>query len=241
MGTARYVPPERHLGGAIDEVLGDVYSLGCLLWDMLGGTERPRLDTVDAIPAALAAVVARAVNHDPEERFGSTSAMAQRRARRSIRPPRRPPQPIPARSGVGRCEDDRSRIEPPDRRRPFEPAPLSSGLVTARRSSSATRWSRWGSSKARPSPSSTSRSQPPRRAAANSRSTARAGSGRSTLVGALIGRRLDDGRGYSDLACDRRRRPWRARAGHRSDGCRWPRRGRPDGGGASARVGARAG
>ena len=47
MGTARYMPPERHGGAAIDEVRGDVYSLGCLLWDMLGGTERPRLESVE--------------------------------------------------------------------------------------------------------------------------------------------------------------------------------------------------
>ncbi len=49
MGTVRYMAPERHRGGG-DEVLGDIYALGCVLWDMLGGMERPRLDAVSGVP-----------------------------------------------------------------------------------------------------------------------------------------------------------------------------------------------
>ncbi|MEZ5074458.1 MAG: serine/threonine-protein kinase [Solirubrobacterales bacterium] len=191
MGTARYMPPERHGGAAVDEIRGDVYSLGCLLWDMLAGSERPRLDSVDAVPPALAAVVARAISEDPQQRFGSAGAMAAaaRAALESAPPPvetgehRQPGPPSPA---------------APARRRPFEPAPLSSGLshrVLELCDSVIGMGIAEGAALADLTAVRDRLVAPLRLAVAG-----RPGSGRATLVSALIGRRLDGGHGYGVLA-----------------------------------------
>ncbi len=84
LGTVRYMAPERHRGAAAD-VPGDVYSLGCVLWDLLGGTERRNLAHVDGIPPALAAVVDRATALEPAGRFASAGELA-RAARTALAP-----------------------------------------------------------------------------------------------------------------------------------------------------------
>jgi hypothetical protein len=191
MGTARYMPPERHGGGPVDEIRGDVYSLGCLLWDMLAGSERPRLEAIEGVSPELAAVVARAMSEDPRQRFGSAGAMAAaaRAALASAPPPAEteeypPPAPSPP--------------APPPRRRPFEPAPLSSGLsqrVVELCDSVIAMEIAAGEALADLTAVRDRLVAPLRLAIAG-----RPGSGRATLVSALIGRRLDGGHGYGELA-----------------------------------------
>jgi serine/threonine protein kinase len=76
MGTARYIAPERLSGTGPDDARGDVYSLGCLLWDLLGGAHRPDLARVDSVPGDLAVVVARGVAQAPAQRFASAGDLA---------------------------------------------------------------------------------------------------------------------------------------------------------------------
>ncbi len=177
MGTARYMPPERHGAGTVDEIRGDVYSLGCLLWDM--------------VPPELAAVVTRAMSEDPQQRFGSAGAMASaaRAALASAPPPpeaeehARPEAPSQRPPSVG--------SPAPPRRRPFEPAPLSSGLsrrVVELCDSVLAMGIVEGEALAELA-AVRERLVAPLRLAVSGRP----GSGRSTLVSALIGRRLDGG------------------------------------------------
>jgi serine/threonine protein kinase len=118
MGTARYMAPERYGGGEADEVLGDVYSLGCVLWDMLSGTERVDPRTVPEVPPALAEVVARSIERDASARFASAGDLA--RAARAALVTDVPREPSTVEMIAGSSIDER--------RNPFEPAPLSSGL-----------------------------------------------------------------------------------------------------------------
>ncbi len=125
LGTARYMAPERGRGGPLDEIRADVYSLGCVLWDLIGGTERRDPATVAGVPAELAAVLRRATAIEPGDRFGSAGTLA-RAAREALsgatttptRDPdaHEPPPRRPATAGVVQ------------RRQPFAPPPLSSGL-----------------------------------------------------------------------------------------------------------------
>jgi serine/threonine protein kinase len=123
LGTSRYVAPERHRAEHIDEVAADIYSLGCLFWDLLGGAERESLNTVDGVPEALAQVVARATDLDPGQRFSSAGELAQA-AHQAL------DQNVDA--GAERPRRANSRTTAPlvdQRRQPLEPTPLSSGLV----------------------------------------------------------------------------------------------------------------
>ena len=123
LGTARYMPPERNRGGG-DDVRGDVYSLGCLLWDLLGGTERRNLTRVDGVPPALAGVVERATALEPAARHRSAGELG-RAARAALTAVAGEDRPVGAAAadapGVSSAAGRR-------RRAPFEPPALSSGL-----------------------------------------------------------------------------------------------------------------
>jgi serine/threonine protein kinase len=123
VGTVRYMAPERTTGQTIDEVRADIYSLGCVLWDLLGGTDRPDLSDVPDVPGALAAVVARAVELEPTARYAAAGELA-RAARAALRG-------IAARLAAPPSDQRpaRSPLRVAARRQPFAPEPLSTGLV----------------------------------------------------------------------------------------------------------------
>ena len=95
MGTIDYVAPEQIAGEQIDG-RADVYSLGCVLYECLVGQPPFRRDSELAVvfahleteppaprarrpelPAALDAVLARALNKEPEERYSSCRELAR--------------------------------------------------------------------------------------------------------------------------------------------------------------------
>ena len=77
LGTTGYIAPEREDPSAGFDPRVDVYSLGCVLWDLLGGIDRLDLSRVEDVPSPLADVVERAVAADPQARFASAGAMAR--------------------------------------------------------------------------------------------------------------------------------------------------------------------
>ena len=80
LGTDWYMAPERRRRE--ETKLGDVYSLGCVLWEMLAGPEHHLPGHSAAaeetqVPAQLRAVVEKSVSERPRERFGSAGELAQ--------------------------------------------------------------------------------------------------------------------------------------------------------------------
>jgi serine/threonine-protein kinase len=95
MGTASYLSPEQARGGSIDP-RSDIYSLGCVLYEMLTGKPPfdgetplsiaykhveeqpvPPSSLNPAVPAELEAVVEKAMAKDPDDRYGSAAEMAR--------------------------------------------------------------------------------------------------------------------------------------------------------------------
>jgi YVTN family beta-propeller protein len=95
VGTIDYMPPER-FEGAPGDARSDIYSLGCVLFEMLTGqppfvreTEGARIyahmaadvpsatDTRPAVPSALSEVARRAMAKKPEDRFQTAGEMAR--------------------------------------------------------------------------------------------------------------------------------------------------------------------
>ncbi|MGZ4448856.1 MAG: serine/threonine-protein kinase [Nocardioides sp.] len=91
IGSPAYMAPERHFGHAADE-RGDVYSVGCLLWAALTGDAPysgtdfqmmnshingpvPHLGTGHPVDDRIDAVLAGALNKDPERRTPSPAVM----------------------------------------------------------------------------------------------------------------------------------------------------------------------
>lgn len=120
VGTAGYMAPERTAGALVDEVRADVYSLGCVLWELLGGTERRSLNGLPHVPEALAGVVRRAVELDPAARYDSAGELA-RAARSAL-------SDTPGGAAATSRAADSPRVLVVDQQQPFAPEPLSTGL-----------------------------------------------------------------------------------------------------------------
>jgi len=84
VGTIAYMPPERLHGGASDE-RGDVYGLGCILYQVLVAdvprrtlTEEPSAPSQRqaGVPVELEAIVVRAMQPTPELRYASAAELA---------------------------------------------------------------------------------------------------------------------------------------------------------------------
>ena len=90
LGTFGYMPPEQLRGDAVD-ARGDIFALGAVLYEMLtgrpafpGGNAAERIAAIlgrepdplgPLVPAALAALVSRALSRTPDDRFAGASEM----------------------------------------------------------------------------------------------------------------------------------------------------------------------
>ncbi|RZT86999.1 YVTN family beta-propeller protein [Pseudonocardia sediminis] len=110
-GTPGYIAPER-MAGVPDGPRGDVYSLACVLFELLAGSrafpdgdvnddERPDPSALRSdIPKALSAVVRRGMDRDPERRHGSAGEFAHA-ARKALKGKRRDRPTSPRAPGGG--------------------------------------------------------------------------------------------------------------------------------------------
>lgn len=143
MGTASYLSPEQARGGEVDE-RSDVYSLGCVLYEMLTGAPPfdgetplaiaykhveedpvPPSSVNPGVPSELEAVVRKAMSKDPADRFASAAEMA-----RDLREaaPTAPLEPAAAVSALERTE-----VLPVSPQGPMTTAPLPEAVTHAAR------------------------------------------------------------------------------------------------------------
>ena len=122
MGTIDYVAPEQIAGEEIDG-RADVYSLGCVLYECLVGQPPFRSDSEIAVvfahleteppppsagrpelPAALDAVIARALAKDPEERYSSCRELARAALEVAVEDASRRLVDVASRAAAGRSD-----------------------------------------------------------------------------------------------------------------------------------------
>ncbi|HEY4223423.1 MAG TPA: serine/threonine-protein kinase, partial [Myxococcota bacterium] len=139
LGTPGYIAPE-HVNGVHDDPRSDLYSLGCILFEMLTGTEvftgetpmkvvlrhvadrAPRVQERNAgVPPALDALVTRLLSKDPAGRPASAEVLLEELASlpTSLTSPLEL-SPPPSVLLAPPAEAPPSRVEPPTRATPFD-------------------------------------------------------------------------------------------------------------------------
>lgn len=139
MGTASYLSPEQARGGSID-ARSDIYSLGCVLYEMLTGKPPfdgetplsiaykhveeqpvPPSSLNPAVPPELEAVVEKAMAKDPDDRYGSAAEMARDLGEAAPTAPLAPTAAIP--------EIERTDVLPVSPRGPASTEPLPATVI----------------------------------------------------------------------------------------------------------------
>ena len=95
IGTLRYMSPEQASGDTEIDTRSDVYSLGCVFYEMLSGSApfagvsdrallarkvtepAPQLDGIENVPETVRRAARRALEREPEERYASPGALAR--------------------------------------------------------------------------------------------------------------------------------------------------------------------
>jgi TolB-like protein/tetratricopeptide (TPR) repeat protein len=127
IGTAAYMSPEQVLGNARGDARSDVYSAGCVLYEMLtgrmafgggslrevlarqtAGSPTPLTELRPEIPPAVVGIVDRALAKDPDQRYQTAGAMAADLRTAAGEPVRVPTPPADAPPGWRVGAGDRS-------------------------------------------------------------------------------------------------------------------------------------
>lgn len=109
MGTDAYMAPEQRLDAAKVDRRADLYSMGCVIYDLLIGSQSPnRIGLVsnvrDEVPREVDDVIRKAADNDPTKRFSSAQEMKEALLR-AVGDPAAPPAARPG-SSVSPAERD---------------------------------------------------------------------------------------------------------------------------------------